>query len=47
MHKTIINQVLFGLILDNVTIYLILQNVMKNSVVSIIIIHNFSQTSVE
>ena len=42
MHKTIINQVLFGLILDNVTIYLILQNVMKNSVVSIIIIHNFS-----
>ena len=47
MHKTIINQVLFGLILDNITIYLILQNVMKNSVVSIIIIHNFSQISVE
>ena len=47
MHKTIINQVLFGLILDNVMIYLILQNAMKNSVVSIIIVHNFSQTSVE
>ena len=47
MHKPIINQVLFGVILDNVTIYLIFQKLMKNSVVSIIIIHNFSQTSVE
>ena len=47
MHKATINQVFSKINLDNIMIYSILQKLMKNNVVLILIIHIFSQTSVE